>query len=95
MGGTFRAKRSRFVYLPSESNDALDGKEINPSQTEMSSFPVEDTDCGPRIHVEENSSGFLEDDESGSSESGSESESEADSSETEPDIDHEMTTLSG
>ncbi|XP_044499527.1 uncharacterized protein LOC123220961 isoform X2 [Mangifera indica] len=91
MGGTFPAKRSRFVYLPSESNDALDGKEINPSQTEMSSFPVEDTDCGPRIHVEENSSGFLEDDESGSSES----ESEADSSETEPDIDHEMTTVSG
>lgn len=91
MGGTFRAKRSRFVYFPSESNDALDGKEINPSQTEMSSFPVEDTDCGPRIHVEENSSGFLEDDESGSSES----ESEADSSETEPDIDHEMTTVSG
>lgn len=91
MGGNFRSKRSKCAYLPSDSNDTLDCKEITPSQTEMSTLPVEDSECGPRIHVEENSSGFVEGDESHSSES----ESEADSSETEPDIDKEMTILSG
>ncbi|KAJ0014797.1 hypothetical protein Pint_21583 [Pistacia integerrima] len=95
MGGTFRAKRSRYIYLPAESNENLDCKEITPSQTDMSALPVEDSYCGPRIHVEENSSGFMEDDECDSSESESESESEADSSETEPDIDQQMTILSG
>ncbi|XVF30419.1 hypothetical protein REPUB_Repub16aG0055700 [Reevesia pubescens] len=98
MGGVFRAKRSRCMYLPPESFDALDYKEIPPNEIEMS--PTRYMECDsypfPSHLIEDNTSEFLEDVESGSSEStSSESESESDSSETEPDIDEDITSHSG
>ncbi|KAI9157250.1 hypothetical protein LWI28_019228 [Acer negundo] len=95
MGGTFQAKRSRCVYLPDDSKETLDSKENLPSHIGMSHLQFEDGDYDPLTGCsnEENSSGFMEDDESDSSESST--ESEADSSETEPDMDEEMTLRSG
>ncbi|KAK1570710.1 hypothetical protein Q3G72_006044 [Acer saccharum] len=95
MGGTFRAKRSRCVYLPDDSKETLDSKENPPRHIGMSHLQFEDGDYDPLTGCsnEENSSGFIEDDESDSSESST--ESEADSSETEPDMDEEMTLRSG
>ncbi|KAH7511578.1 hypothetical protein ACOSQ2_014253 [Xanthoceras sorbifolium] len=95
MGGTFRAKRSRCVYLPADSKETLDSKENPPSHIGMPHLQFEDGDYDPLTGCsnEENSSGFLEDEESDSSESST--ESEADSSETEADMDEEMTLRSG
>ncbi|KAK3229576.1 hypothetical protein Dsin_001457 [Dipteronia sinensis] len=95
MGGTFRAKRSRCVYLPDDSKETLDSKENPPNNIGMSHLQFEDGDYDPLTGCsnEENSSGFMEDNESDSSESST--ESEADSSETEPDMDEEMTLRSG
>ncbi|XWS58784.1 hypothetical protein CRYUN_Cryun08bG0063200 [Craigia yunnanensis] len=98
MGGVSRAKRSRCMYLPAESFDALDYKEIPPNQIEMSPSPFLECDFYPfPSHlIEDNTNGFLEDVESGSSESpSSESESESDSSETEPDMDEDIISHSG
>ncbi|XVF06922.1 hypothetical protein REPUB_Repub06bG0092700 [Reevesia pubescens] len=97
MGGVFRAKRSRCMYFPAESFDALDYKEILPNQVEMS--PSRFLECDsypfPSHLIEDNINKFLEDGESGSSEStSSESESESDSSETEPDMDEYITSHS-
>ena len=84
MGSIFRAKRSRCVYLPSEANDRLGYKEIAPSEMEMSPSHI----GGSNDHAhsgslnEENTSGFMED-------------SESDSSETEADTYEEMTELAG
>ncbi|XP_021281686.1 uncharacterized protein At1g51745 [Herrania umbratica] len=98
MGGASRAKRSRCMYLPAESFDALDYKEVPANQIEMS--PSRFVECDsypfPSHLIEDNTREFLEDIESGSSESASsESESESDSSETEPDMDEDITSLSG
>ncbi|XP_022745720.1 uncharacterized protein At1g51745-like isoform X2 [Durio zibethinus] len=98
MGGVFRAKRSRCTYLPAESFDALEYKEILPNQIEMSPFGFLEYDSYPFPNhlIEDNTSEFLEDVESGSSEStSSESESDSDSSETEPDMDENITSHSG
>ncbi|XP_022718551.1 uncharacterized protein At1g51745-like isoform X2 [Durio zibethinus] len=100
MGGVFRAKRSRCIYLPPGSFDALDYKEIPPNQIEVSPSRFLECDSGsfpfPSHLIEDNTGEFLEDVESGSSEStSSESESDSDSSETEPDIDEDITSHSG
>ncbi|GLT87273.1 hypothetical protein SLE2022_053640 [Rubroshorea leprosula] len=97
MGGIFRAKRSRCMHLPSEPGDGLDYKEMHPNH-EMSTSRFRESDSYPFVRhlIEDNSSEFMEDVESGSSEStSSELESESDSSQTEPDIDEEMASLSG
>ncbi|KAE8699292.1 dentin sialophosphoprotein-like [Hibiscus syriacus] len=96
--GVSRVKRSRCMYFPPESFDASDYKEAPPNQIEMS--PPLFVECGsypfPSHMIEDNASEFLEDVESGSSEStSSESESESDSSETEPDMDEDITSHSG
>ncbi|XWS65105.1 hypothetical protein CRYUN_Cryun05aG0062400 [Craigia yunnanensis] len=98
MGGVFQAKRSRCMYLPAESLDDLDYKEIPLNQIEMSTsrFLESDSYPFPSHLIEDDTSEFLEDGESGSSEStSSESESESDSSETEPDMDEDITSHSG
>ncbi|XVE62234.1 hypothetical protein DITRI_Ditri06bG0101600 [Diplodiscus trichospermus] len=98
MGGVFRTKRSRCMYLPAESFDGLDYKEIPPNQMEKSPshFMECDTYPFPGHLIDDNTSEFLEDVESGSSEStSSESESQSDSSETEPERDEDITSHSG
>lgn len=84
MGSVFRAKRSRCVYLPSESDDRLEYKEIPPSEMEMSPSQFGDSNNHPHPSslTEENTSEFMEG-------------SESDSSETEADTDAEMTELAG
>lgn len=91
--GIVPAKRSKYLYLPTESDETLDHKEI--PQGRMSAFHFEEGDSCPPVGfaVEENSSGFMEDDEPDSSES--ESETEVDSSETEPDLNEDMAVHSG
>ncbi|KAL6291793.1 hypothetical protein ACE6H2_009303 [Prunus campanulata] len=90
-GVVCKAKRSKCVYLPAESGESLEYEAAPSNQVEISASPV-----GARPHaealIEENTSGFTED-ESDSSETDS-SESESDSSETEPDMDEEMPLLS-
>ncbi|GMI85411.1 PWWP-DOMAIN INTERACTOR OF POLYCOMBS1, PRO-TRP-PRO-TRP protein 1 [Hibiscus trionum] len=96
--GILRAKRSRCMYLPSESFDALNYKEIPQNQIDMSPSHFLECDSYPfhRLLNEDDASEFLEDVESGSSEStSSESESESDSSETEPDMDEDINSQSG
>ncbi|XP_065852170.1 uncharacterized protein At1g51745 [Euphorbia lathyris] len=94
LGAFFRGKRSRCVYLPSESNDSLDDKELPAGQSKM--FPSELGDDDDHTHhhgsvnEQNSSSGFMEDVESESSETES-SDSGSDSSETEPDMDDEVT----
>lgn len=86
------------MYFPPESFDALDYKEIPPTQIEMSPSHFVECDSYPfRSHIiEDHTREFLEDVESGSSEStSSESEPESDSSETEPDMDEDITSHSG
>ncbi|TYI47625.1 hypothetical protein E1A91_D13G187100v1 [Gossypium mustelinum] len=98
MEGVLRAKRSKCMYFPPESFDVLDYKEILRNQIEMSPSHFLECDSYPfhRLLIEDDSSEFLEDVESGSSEStSSESESESDSSETEPDMDEDITSHSG
>ncbi|WKA06257.1 hypothetical protein VitviT2T_024166 [Vitis vinifera] len=82
MGSVFRAKRSRCVYLPSESDDRLEYKEIPPSEMELSPSQFGDSNNHPHPSslTEENTSEFMEG-------------SESDSSETEADTDAEMTEL--
>ena len=93
IGVPCRAKRSRYVYIPAESSDSLDNKETL-THVEMSSsqfggeFPYQGSLVG------DTESAFMDDVESGSSETASTS-SDSDSSETEPDMDEEMTILSG
>ncbi|KAK8590124.1 hypothetical protein V6N12_024507 [Hibiscus sabdariffa] len=96
--GVSQAKRSRSMYFPPDSFDALDYKENPLNQIEMS--PPHFMECDsypfPSHLIEDNTSEFLEDVESGSSEStSSESEAESDSSETEPDMDEDITSHSG
>lgn len=83
------------MYLPGEAKEALDSKENLTGHGAMSRMHFEDGDYEPltAFSNEENSSDFIEDDESDSSESNT--ESEADSSETEPDMDEEMALRSG
>ncbi|XVF56506.1 hypothetical protein PTKIN_Ptkin06aG0126600 [Pterospermum kingtungense] len=98
MGGVFRAKRSRCMYLPADSFDASDYKEIQPNLIEMlpPHFLESDSYPFPSHLIEDNTSEYLEDVESGSSEStSSESESDSDSSETEPDMDEDVTSQTG
>ncbi|KAJ7949833.1 Tudor/PWWP/MBT superfamily protein [Quillaja saponaria] len=92
-GLVYQAKRSRCVYLPSESSDSFDYRDT-PSQIEMSASQFGRHYPHPGSLFEEGTSGFMEDVESDSSETGS-SESESDSSETELDTDEETTILSG
>ncbi|XVF41618.1 hypothetical protein PTKIN_Ptkin01aG0294000 [Pterospermum kingtungense] len=97
MGGVFQAKRSRHMYLSDEPFDALDYKEIPPNHIQMS--PPRFLECDsypfPRHLIENNTSEYLENGESSSSEStSSESELESDSSETEPDMDEDITSHS-
>lgn len=97
MGAISRAKRSRCVYLPAESSDSMDDKEVPPGQIKMLPTQFEDSDFHHHpgsLNEENSSSGFMEDVELDSSESNS-SESESDSSETEPDMDKEMTAFPG
>ncbi|CAK7340121.1 unnamed protein product [Dovyalis caffra] len=95
MGAISRAKRSRCFYLPADSSDSMDDKELPPIQNKMSPSCFED-----RLHShpgssneEDSSSGFMEDVESDSSGSNS-SECESDSSQTEPDMDKELVVFS-
>lgn len=95
--GVSRAKRSRFMYLPSQTSDALKYKEIHPNRIEMSAFQIEESDSYPFAGqlVEDNAREFLEVGDSGLSEStSSELASESDSSQTEADIDEDMVSLS-
>ncbi|MBA0668550.1 hypothetical protein Goklo_001447, partial [Gossypium klotzschianum] len=97
MEGVLRAKRSKCMYFPPESFDVLDYKEILRNQIEMSPSHFLECDSNPfhRLLIEDDSSEFLEEVESGSPEStSSESESESDSSETEPDMDEDTTSHS-
>ncbi|KAJ6348558.1 hypothetical protein OIU77_006186 [Salix suchowensis] len=94
-GAIFRAKRTRCVYLPADSSDSMDDKDIPSSQNKF--FP---TSFETKLHShpgssneEDSSSGFIEDVESDLSGSNS-SESESDSSQTEPDVDKEMVVFS-
>lgn len=95
MGLTSRAKRSRCVYFTADHNDSLDYNEASPGKIEMSTsqFGMGNFVPHPGSLIEENSSGFMEDVESDSSETDT-SESESDSSETEPDMNEEMILLS-
>ncbi|KAE8706499.1 Tudor/PWWP/MBT superfamily protein [Hibiscus syriacus] len=98
LGGILRAKRSRCMYLPPESFDALKYKEILQNEIEMLPSHFLECDSYPfrRLSNENDASEFLEDVESGSSESASsESESESDSSEVEPDMDEDVNSHSG
>ncbi|GMJ11350.1 PWWP-DOMAIN INTERACTOR OF POLYCOMBS1, PRO-TRP-PRO-TRP protein 1 [Hibiscus trionum] len=98
LGAILRAKRSRCMYFPPESFDALDYKEIPQNQIDM--WPSHYLECNSypshSLLNEDDTSELLEDVESGSSESSSsESESDSDSSETEPDMDEDITSHSG
>ncbi|KAF5749335.1 hypothetical protein HS088_TW04G01303 [Tripterygium wilfordii] len=92
---SFRAKRSKCVYLPDLSSDSLDSKEVPPGDIEISASQLGDDDGCPHPDslAEENASELSEDVESDSTESDA-SESETDSSKTEPDI-NETTVHSG
>ncbi|KAK7341230.1 hypothetical protein VNO80_24156 [Phaseolus coccineus] len=92
--GASRAKRSRCVYLPTESSDSLDYRETLP-RVEMSpsqrrrEFPYHGSMVGETGYT------FMDDVESDSSETAcTDSDSDSDSSETEPDLDEEMTIFS-
>lgn len=91
-GVFYKAKRSKCVYFPAESGESFEYEAAPSNHIEFSASPV-----GALPHpdslIEENTSGFTED-ESDSSETDS-SESESDSSETEPDMDEDMPLLSG
>lgn len=92
-----RAKRNRCMYLPSQTGDALEYKEIHPNLLDASAFQIGEFDSYAlgRL-VEDNTSEFMEAADSGFSEStSSELASEFDSSQTEADIDEEMVSLSG
>ncbi|KAE8679039.1 dentin sialophosphoprotein-like [Hibiscus syriacus] len=98
LGGILRAKRSRCMYLPPESFDALNYKEIPQNEIDMPPSHFLKCDSYPflRLSNEHDASELLEDVESGSSEStSSESESESDSSEAEPDMDEDINSHSG
>lgn len=92
IGVACRAKRSRYVYLPAESSDSLDYRETlthveMPSSQIGGEFPYRGSMDGET----ESASMDVESDSSETDSIGSHS----DSSETEPDMDEEMTTLSG
>ncbi|KAK9272296.1 hypothetical protein L1049_002667 [Liquidambar formosana] len=85
-GNICRAKRSRCVYLPAESNDHLVYAEPVPSQMEISRSQSGEGNCHPLCGslAEENTSGLMEDSESDSSET----------EDLEPDSDEETSALS-
>lgn len=92
---TYRTKRSSPFYFPAKSNDLLDYKET-PALLEMPSpnggkFPYHGSLVG------ETESTFMDDAESGSSETDftESTVSDSDSSETEPDMDVKMAILAG
>lgn len=95
-GAIFRAKRTRCVYLPADSSDSMDDKDIPSSQNKFlpTSFETKLHSHPGSSNEEDSSSGFIEDVESDLSGSNS-SESESDSSQTEPDVDKEMVVFSG
>ncbi|KAJ6422459.1 hypothetical protein OIU84_027424 [Salix udensis] len=94
-GAIFRAKRTRCVYLPADSSDSMDDKDIPSSQNKFlpTSFETKLHSHPGSSNEEDSSSGFIEDVESDLSGSNS-SESESDSSQTEPDVDKEMVVFS-
>ncbi|KAJ6291170.1 hypothetical protein OIU76_023264 [Salix suchowensis] len=94
-GAIFRAKRTRCVYLPADSSDSMDDKDIPSSQNKFfpTSFETKLHSHPSSSNEEDSSSGFIEDVESDLSGSNS-SESESDSSQTEPDVDKEMVVFS-
>lgn len=96
MGAIFQAKRTRCVYMPADSSDSMDDKDIPPNQNKFfpSGFEAELHSHSGSSNEEDSSSGFMEDVESDLSGSNS-SESESDSSQTEPDVDKEMVIFSG
>jgi len=96
MGAIFRAKRTGCVYLPADSSDSMDDKDIPTNQNKFfpSGFEADLHSHPGSSNEEEFSSGFMEDVESDLSGSNS-SESESDSSQTEPDVDKEMVIFSG
>ncbi|KAF8380774.1 hypothetical protein HHK36_028268 [Tetracentron sinense] len=86
-GVTFRAKRSKCVYVPAELDDGLDHTECPLDQVQMapSQFGLDNSRLHPGSLMEENtSSGLIEDAESDSSERDY----------LDPDIDEETTVLS-
>ncbi|KAG5061593.1 hypothetical protein JHK87_002622 [Glycine soja] len=93
VGVAHQVKRSKFVYLPEESSDSMDYKEI-PVNVAMSAsqFGGEYAYCSSL--AEESESAFMDVVESDSLETGS-ANADSDSSEMELDKDDEMTTLSG
>ncbi|KAH1164301.1 hypothetical protein GYH30_002373 [Glycine max] len=92
VGVAHQVKRSKFVYLPEESSDSMDYKEI-PVNVAMSAsqFGGEYAYCSSL--AEESESAFMDVVESDSLETGS-ANADSDSSEMELDKDDEMTTLS-
>ncbi|KAK7264029.1 hypothetical protein RJT34_31631 [Clitoria ternatea] len=90
IGGAYRAKRSRCVYVPAESSDSLDYNETlihvdTPSSQLRRGFPYHGS------LVRQTESAFMDDVDSSETAS---PDSDSDSSETEPDMDDEMTTHS-
>ncbi|KAF1861289.1 hypothetical protein Lal_00014015 [Lupinus albus] len=89
----FRAKKSRCVYLPSESSDSLDYKETL-AHVDMSSSLLVGEYPYRNLLADESESAFMDDVDSDSSETVS-NDSKTDSSETELDKDEGMAIFSG
>ncbi|XP_010549813.1 PREDICTED: uncharacterized protein At1g51745 [Tarenaya hassleriana] len=88
IGSTFQSKRPRYMFAPTESNDALDLQESVLSQREMVHSSFAGGDSHQPFSVEDPPE-FLED-------IGSESpEPDTDSSETEEDTDDDIPIISG
>jgi hypothetical protein len=91
----YSTKRSRYFYLPAESADSLDYKE------RLALVDTPSPKFGGQSHYRgsldvETESTFMDDVESGSTETDSPvSDSGSDSSETEPDMNVTMTILTG
>ena len=81
------------MYFPADSSDSLDYKET-PTHVEMSSSHFGGECPHPGSLAEESESALMDDVDSDSSETDS-TDSDLDSSETEPEMDEEMTILSG
>ncbi|KAE9606502.1 putative PWWP domain-containing protein [Lupinus albus] len=88
----FRAKKSRCVYLPSESSDSLDYKETL-AHVDMSSSLLVGEYPYRNLLADESESAFMDDVDSDSSETVS-NDSKTDSSETELDKDEGMAIFS-
>ncbi|XP_059667377.1 uncharacterized protein At1g51745 isoform X2 [Cornus florida] len=80
-----RAKRGKSVYVPGESGDCWEDKEVHSNQMEMSPSQFEESNCPhPTTLSEDNTSGSTEDTETDSSETDS----------LDSDTDEEMMALS-